>query len=224
MILINFGTLILRHMQTLFPSSLSCRETRARRTEFWIFVRPMQEGEGDWMYQLKEVCGVFKSPKSHALLKLTSASLTTVNRDDFYTTLAIGSNINQCIVKHLTCTSWYRGNCHIILVFSIAAAAWCDHLIPRLWLAPRSGIASSARRPLSCCRPRLWPWSKDVAMYHCWSIHLFNWVQHLTFSLSSHRVRGQWVGYIGTAVFSVLPNTFGRDEVTIAPTIEDVTL
>ena len=40
------------------------------------------------MYQFKEVCGVLKSPKSHALLKLTSASLTTVNRDDFYTTLA----------------------------------------------------------------------------------------------------------------------------------------
>ena len=38
------------------------------------------------MYQLKEVCGVFKSPKSHALLKLTSASLTTVDREDFYTT------------------------------------------------------------------------------------------------------------------------------------------
>ena len=148
----------------------------------------------------------------------------TVTHSSSFNYMAIGSNINQCIVKHLTCTSWYRGNCHIILVFSIAAAAWCDHLIPRLWLAPRSGIASSARRPLSCCRPRLWPWSKDVAMYHCWSIHLFNWVQHLTFSLSSHRVRGQWVGYIGTAEFSVLPNTFGRDEVTIAPTIEDVTL
>ena len=46
------------------------------------------------MYQLKEVCGVFKSPKSHALLKLTSASLTTVNRDDFYTTQCRHSDKN----------------------------------------------------------------------------------------------------------------------------------
>ena len=92
------------------------------------------------MYQLKEVCDVFKSPKSHALLKLTLASLTTVDREDFYTT-----QVYEHMGHHSVTISGYHCSPFSHLHLSVPVLISQQRRSP----APRASEESSVQRSVA---------------------------------------------------------------------------